>query len=320
MEKYDIEKHGVTQSVLLNWLGCRERARLGLKGWSRSGFSPSMQYGEIFHGALERVFKKVRDGKLTSAPSKDLLHKIVGKIVHEIEKRTDTVNDQGYELLEYNRAMAEAQLPTYFARYSKDFTHRKWVLLETEFNIPIKTRDGIIIPFRGKIDAGFEQDKYFSLFETKTKSIIDTEALMDQLHFDFQTTSYIYAAWKLGHPLARKVLYNVIRRPGLRKRKTETIDAFMERVRKDIIIRKEFYFMRWEIAITQTDIDKFMEEFEDIVTEFHRWYVGKLPNYRNTGSCQTKYGACQYVGVCARKDYKFLEKRERVFPELGEIK
>jgi len=112
------------------------------------------------------------------------------------------------------------------------------------------------------------------------------------------------------------VLYNVIRRPGLRLGKTETMPQFGKRIEKDILKRTDFYFFRFEVATDKSDIAKWSIEFEDMVTDFLDWWEGKCGHYKNTGSCVTKYGRCQFLGACAEGQFHTLMKRPRVFREL----
>lgn len=323
MNKYDILKHGVTQSMLGNFMKCREKAKLSLKGWSASNFSGAIQYGELFHGSLERIFKYKEKHGLTNAPSDKLIFKIIDRVAKELEAGYEGTKDEAFENLVYNKLLAQAQLPLYLKHNEKDFSRKKWTVLETEFNVPLTILAGgkeVTIPFRGKIDGGYEQDNKFRLFETKTKSLIDYGALVDMLHMDFQTSSYTLAALSLGFPFPAGILYNIIRRPQLRQRKTETMDKFIERVGKDIQSRPKWYFIRFNIAIEKQEMDAFIKEFKLIVRDFYLWHTGKLSHYKNTGACQDKYGACAFLPLCSRGETLSLKKRDKIFPELGEIK
>ena len=54
-----------------------------------------------------------------------------------MEKEIEATDDDAFDMLEINKLLAKAQMPIYFKRFKKDFTKRKWVFLEEEFNIPI---------------------------------------------------------------------------------------------------------------------------------------------------------------------------------------
>lgn len=219
-------------------------------------------------------------------------------------------------------------MPTYFRYWKDDFNgSMKWLGIEKEFRIPIRVAapwhpNGEVTTFvRGKMDGNYEEakDKSLMLFETKTKYNIDEETLVDLLPHELQVNIYMWAMRRLHKRHASGVRYNLIRRPALRQKKTETMPQFAARCADDVRVRPDWYFVRLDMASSKADHDRFEGEFEDLLQDFIAWWYGHAGHYKNSGNCENKYGRCQFLSVCGRKDYIGLYKRPTVFRELEEV-
>jgi len=111
------------------------------------------------------------------------------------------------------------------------------------------------------------------IFETKTKSRIDEADIRDGLKADMQTMIYLFATYLDSKEFPETVLYNVIRRSTMYQRKDESIKSFIDRIKHDMSIRPDYYFMRWEVTVTKEDITSFVKKTLDpILIQFVSWY------------------------------------------------
>ena len=103
--------------------------------------------------------------------------------------------------------------------------------------------------------------------ENKTKGQIDEEGILASLPFDLQTMLYVYCLQKHLGQKVEGVLYNVIRRPGLRRKKTEQIEEFVDRIQDDVVKRPMHYFMRWRVEFLEEDIENWVSKSLDPILE-----------------------------------------------------
>ncbi len=240
---YDPEIDGITNSLLSNWGGCRERARLSLHGWTKRGSSFALTYGDLTHWLLQHVYEDHRMGRIMLINGELSPVYVKAKIATllAIWKKENPIVPEGLlEMVELTMLLNESVMPFYFRHWKKDFTKIEWVGLESEFKIPFEvTRNGITYKtfLRGKRDGVFREGGRLGLFETKSKSRIDEGTLVDLLPFESQVNLYLIALQEEFGEIPRKVIYNVIRRPALRRGKKETLKQFADRLIHDITSR-----------------------------------------------------------------------------------
>lgn len=322
---YSYASHGITQSVLKTWLSCRRKSELSLEGWSSSKQSYALIYGTIVHGVLERIYRLIQKEGITKIPSDDLIKRTVKRVEKEWLKENPTKDYMTLEVLDECCLMAEVILPEYFKFWwKKEYKKIEWKNLEQEFKIPYITKKGDKTFIRGKKDGVYALaksaiKKAVKLFETKTKSQVNVAKLIEILWFEFQVNLYFWAIKKTYGVHPAGVTYNIIRKTSLKRKANESKLDYGKRLRKDVASRPEFYFIRLEISVSEKDMKIFENELEGMVQEFIDWRKGKLVTYKNTSSCEDKYGMCPYVEVCSKKDYSNLVKRKVVFKELIDL-
>ncbi len=334
---YDMERDGVTQSLISTWLTCRMKARLYLQGWDSRYHSPALTYGSIGHGALEVAYLDIQAGKLKSAPSESQSRKYMDIVEAKWRAENKKPNNEALQYLELSLALMEKTLPRYFDYWKKDFKQMEWVSLEKKFKAPLSLNGSdpanrrligphgvepeIIIPIRGKRDGEFKMGKGLWLFETKFKSMVNEGDIVETLAFETQVMLYMWSLWMeyKKRVVPKGVMYNIVRRTSMRQGKSESIVKFANRVAEDIDKRPEFYFFRMESATTVQELEQFEKELIQTVTDMYMWWKGIAPHYRNTYSCLGKYGKCTMLPVCAREDYSGLIKREAMFKELEDF-
>ena len=312
---YDYRRDGITQGLLVMWMECRQKAKLFLDGYSRKGTSLALTYGSIGHGVLEHAYENFRKGKNTGAPSKRQLKKYLELVEKQWKLENPRVNKYALEDLQTSLAFAEVILPVYFEYWKEDFKKKDWQKIEGKFKVPLVLPDGRETFMRGMMDGMYKKGGMW-LFETKFKSQINEGDIVDCLPFDIQVLLYIWALWKTYGKVPKGVLYNVVRRFGLKRKKTESLQQFANRCAEDLKARPEWYFYRFEVAITAEDMKEFEIELQGMIKEFMDWFDGESWHYKNPHSCVGKYGRCWCLEACSSKNFHLLNKRKTVFREL----
>ena len=102
------------------------------------------------------------------------------------------------------------------------------------------------------------KDGRLCLVEHKTcgEDISPTASYWDRLRFNPQVYQYVLAARALGWDVGL-VLYDVARKPSIRQKQSESVEAFGERLAADAQSRPEFYFARREVPVLDQDIAEF---------------------------------------------------------------
>ena len=311
------ERDGISQSILAKFLSCRQLVKYDLQGWVSKYTSLALTHGTVGHAVLQFVYEGQRKNIIGAVPTKQQLTKIINHVKKLWLADNPRPTRNMLQDLELSLLFADVVLQIYFDYWKKDIKILKWEKLEGEFKIPYQLKDGRNTFIRGKMDGTFRRNGLF-LFETKFKSMINEENIIDTLGIDMQVMVYLWALGKEYKLSPSGVLYNVIRRPGLRLGKTETLPQFGKRIEKDILRRTDFYFYRFEIATDKEDLAKWSVEFEQMLTDFLNWWENKAGHYKNTGNCVNKYGRCNFLGACAENQFYNLMKRKTVFRELEE--
>lgn len=303
---------GLTQSFLNEWLACKERAHLSYRlGYSSTSTSNALTFGSLFHTCLERYYNHL---KLEIRPEKIDVQSLLKNVLTDFkkeqlkEKMWTPFEEENFIL---NQGYLEILFPAYLNKHLKKDLDLKWAVIEEQFDTKINE-----VRLIGKYDrVAVNKNNETWLFETKTKSIIDPN-IQDRLSFDLQVMVYIltYQAQFKNKPVG--FVYDIIKRPSLRKGKNETLKHFLDRLRGDV---DDSYFMRIRMKIDQKEFDRWKEEFFQMLTEFKEWAKGGK-YYRNPAACETRYGTCRMIRLCGLKDDTGLYKREKCFPELQEAK
>jgi len=334
---YDIRRDGVTQSLLALVGACPEKARLRItEGLAPSRSTGALNFGDLFHRTLDGVYsitQQARDKRsavVTPIPSNyDVAIKVVMERLYKEDRAKFKLSDpSAVQEFENNFGMAQVMAHAYFRRWETDLKDLAWVDIERVFEAqylhPTPQSDDLAaqmaIPVRGKYDGVFrDRKKGLWLFETKTKAQIDSGAIADRLSFDLQVMLYLWSMQQVYGETPRGVIYNLVRRPLLRQGKSESLDAFLERIRMDVEERADFYFLRYTVSILPSEIKAWADK--DLVSIMRRaweWSEGNL-SHRESGNCQMWNRPCEYLQACSTGDLSYLQKRDVVFPELAAI-
>lgn len=205
-------------------------------------------------------------------------------------------NQEAYDAQEIMRGTVRAMLNGYFAIHQPFEEHDPEIGFEIGARFP--TRSGMRrsnrIKLAGKIDdiAIINGEQW--VVEYKTASQID-KSYFDRLYVDSQITFYMMAALRCDFkPVG--VLYRVLKKPQIRRKQNETVEAYIERMMQDYLARPEFYFYESKYYRTVADIAQFEKDV---------WHEIKQANqnardghvFRHSYSC-SNYGTCPYLPLC----------------------
>lgn len=291
---------GITQSMLVRFLSCRERFRLryvlGLEPHDR--WNHRLGYGNMWHVCEEAL-----------AAEQDYRQAVTKHSIEQAERYP-----LQREEIEKWWNVCLVQFPEYVQYWSEhpDVKNRTPLMQEQVFDVPYNLPSGRAVRLRGKWDSvdlisevvrlrdhesGIGVLSGIYLQENKTKGDIDKLQIERQLKFDLQTMLYTVALlheledhseWDI-HPFLG-VRYNVVRRPlsggvgnirphAAKATKTkmtpaETSEQFYERLRRDYIAKDPaHWFFRVRAWISTKDVQVFRETCLDPLLEtVCRWY------------------------------------------------
>lgn len=138
--------------------------------------------------------------------------------------------------------------------------------------------------------------------KTTSDTIIGWGPYWQRLNLDRQTSIYM-----LGTGV-ECVLYDVVKKPMHRPSKDDertakafgisVVDAYTERMSKDIAANPEEFFQFREIHKTPQDLEETLSDVRGQIASLRQFRsTGYYP--RNTDSCRGLYGFCPYLDVCS---------------------
>lgn len=329
---YDPARDGVTFSLLSTFLTCREKTRIFLKGYSGAWTSFALVFGTITHHLLQSAYHDYKTKQLKQVPDRRYVNKVLDDLHKVWLKENPTPHPKAVEIWEEAMMKAGAIMPYYFIYWAKDdFSVMKWIEVEETFKLPwtVTTRKGVQMTtfLRGKMDAaytlpGSKQPLAPRLLETKTRSVVEEDNLVDVMPHDLQPNTYLSALRAKTGKEPKTVLMNIIRKPQLRLKQSENWTQFAKRIEADVQSRPDWYFLRMEMSVDVQDINRSEERLNDLISDFLLWWAGEQGHYLNSNACvQPGWGRCPYLGtVCnGGNNTHGIVKRETVFRELEEL-
>lgn len=251
-------KSGLSQTMIQKFIVCRERFRIRyVEGLiSSGGVSDAIEFGNIFHKAWELHCKGV--------PLKAILNKLTARHPRTREAVYDP----------HLCKIAVTLLPIYLEYTKEDTKDFHYLRSEQKFNMPYQCGLGRIVHMKGKRDAELLRDGKLWLKENKTKSQINVEQLTHTLPYFVQPGLYLlslqrdYPEYDIGG-----FIYDVVRKPGLKRKKNETEVQFLRRIRDDVESRPEHYFLMLEIDMDTKHLEEWrLRFFDPVISQICLWW------------------------------------------------
>lgn len=302
---------GITQSMIVRFLSCRERFRLryvlGLEPHDR--WNHRLGYGNMWH-VCEEELAKYHEPNNANEPV------WYNALLRHSQDQTNKYPLQHDDILKWMH-VCMVQFPEYVKYWGEhpDVLNRTPLMQEQVFDVPYTLPSGRTVRLRGKFDSvdlieahrdwqGREWPTGIYLQENKTKSDIDQLQVERQLKFDLQTMLYLvalrldlhYKTQLQSFPPVLGVRYNVVRRPlsggrgniSPHKEKAtktkftpaETADEFYERLRRDYLADDPgYWFFRVRSEVSSQNIQVFLKTcLEPLLETICDWYNRCCPN------------------------------------------
>lgn len=306
-ENYSLGKVGCTQSLACKFKQCPRQFLFAINRWHSKTGQEKSAIGNIVHAVLSIIYKK-------GDPS-TFLH----NLQVEINKEIDFTNKEKYcfinrQQMDYFKTVAHCVIMNYIKFYANDFKLAFFTEIEKEFAVII---NGIL--WRGKRDGEHivKKDKSLWIREIKNRSRINECNIMQGLQFDFQSNLYCVSR-DSGKEITSGFIYDMIRTPQSKPKKDETMASFFQRLNDDIESRPEYYFMRFEVPLTNIDKKDFNEELYYL----NKYMISYLQttlfiyNIKNSFSCIDGTFVCEYLDACTTGNLNNYYQSKKIFNEL----
>jgi len=304
---YRLGTTGITQSIFETFLRCRQCFLFTLNRYEPVGAKNITAFGSLVHDILDKIYSFTIQEK-GRIPTEDMIKMYVQDF--RINSREDFKNIKEADV-EVLVGIAFVILCEYVIYYKEDFKVKKWEAVE-------QVSESMFFgsKLRRKVDGKYRIAGKKWLMETKTMSRIELESLLLKLTFDFQNLFYVTCE-EINEPNdpVEGVLYNIIRNPGSKPHKDETLQDFLQRLRGEIAKNRKYYFMRYEIPYTQKDKDTYRRELSYQLEEAALVLCGIMPVYKNPFACVGRF-TCDFLPACSSGKLTGYEQKKTLFPEL----
>lgn len=302
---YNLNKVGITQSLLSAFQMCRMRFLLMINRWEPMEQSKNIAFGNLFHELLERNYKR---GK----PAASFVLK--SWIDEHITKNKDKLVAFKVDEIQKMAIIARVLCEEYLKVYKDDFKSMDFTGIETLFAVQFH---GYLL--RGKKD-GMYVDKKRGLRKTlehKTKGRIVEETLQYMLPFDLQNLFYITAEELEKGVQVYGTLYNIIRNPQHKPKNGENEKQFTDRIRVMVQADPGHFFIRYDVPYDDKEKARFRKELLYKLREVEGFLKGSIALYRNENACTIPYN-CKYLRLCSQGNTSGYYQKPVLFSELAE--
>lgn len=164
------------------------------------------------------------------------------------------------------------------------------------------------------------------MFEEKTAGKV-TNSYIDALRFDKQVYGYAYGRQLGDKPVLPKCCYCIFRKPQKWIKKNQTIDQFVTEIEKDLVARRDFYYIielltlgKLTIAEVGCDIETLALELKE---KYRRLRGNGLLDPHNWAKQEDKchdYKGCQFLNLCKNPKkwslyLRLFQQREMLYEE-----
>lgn len=241
--------------------------------------------GEAVHKYLEHYYKQLPN------PMQHAMS------VFENADKSMLTPEQVHDM-EIDKAIVGGICTAYPSHYDMDLAQYTKFITEQQFELKMEG-----FAYHGYIDM-LVQDAAgdWWVFETKTVAAQRMNAnFLDRIRIDWQVLSYIVAAKKILGVWPKGVIYNMIKKPGIRLRKGEGLNAFLKRVAFEYTKygQTKSYFTREEVLVDKTALSQWLTMANKLGQEItNQDHESEDPWIMNPGACLSNWGVCPYFECC----------------------
>lgn len=275
-------------------------------------YSSSLGFGTFVHAFAEAL----KPGGNQNAPSAAVEAEL-SKFQHQqVDAYNDTVT-----AIEADFALAKAIAPLWW-EYWNNYqgymsntqlafaeTEKEWALKSSEHDILVGKRDGVVKHLT------FEEGRNTFLHEIKTSGEPHRENYKLRLQMERQISNNIRAIKDEGRD-CNGVLYDIIWKPAIRLKKSETKEEFLARKVQCYVDEPHEYFERLFVYRSQRDLDNAGDSLD---RQFRMLDSARAYGYPKNESACVQFGSlCEFFTDCMDdRDPQGYCSREQKFPEIS---
>lgn len=207
-------------------------------------------------------------------------------------------------------------LDAHFLRHHEDNENYETLGGETrggKFSLPLPCG----FCFKGKIDKIVRDIRtgVILTWERKTAKNINDEYFEDVL-LDSQPKGYLLATQRYFGLDAKAVVYDLFGKPGVRQKKHQTREMYIQELQEEYLLNRVKYFQRRRMPFEQAEIDAYFWDI-DQVAQTIQWHLeeGIWPKHHP----RNRIGSCAYKPICLRGDESkfYVRDKNMLNPELA---
>ena len=237
--------------------------------------SSQLSLGSVVHSAFNMYYNRFSDEEIVA---------YIAKTMYEEISKCSPSESEDLVISKYTALGM-------WMNYPKDLSCFSSIKPEMEFRFPVVDD----IEFVGKVDGLVEKDGKLWVRELKTTALSYSQ-FENRAKTSPQATGYIWGMRRLGHPVVG-VIYDYIKKPLLRKNKSEDMHQFGHRIVEDYKNRPNEYFKRHYSYRSDEDLNIFEKDMIQVAKEIQR-HSKANDWYRNPDSCWNFNSECPYKKVC----------------------
>lgn len=170
--------------------------------------------------------------------------------------------------------------------------------------------------FEGKIDKIIRDIRSGAILtlERKTAAQVD-DAYFEDVLLDSQPVGYLLATQRcFGHD-AKGVMYDLYGKPGIREKKWQTREQYVEELKGKYLLDRVKLFQRRRMPFDQSAIDAYYWDIDQVAQSI-QWHLqeGIWPKHHP----RNRIGGCAYKPICLRGDERkfYVRSLDEFNPEL----
>lgn len=266
----------LSNSALADFISCRRLAQLKwIEKWEPLYTSTALLYGELVHKGLELFYK----GGHWEA---ELIEFFDAYFTKMVSKNPSAENLDWKEIYSYVSGAIRG-----YARLHK---REEFKIIGTELDLSAPTDR---CTYTGTIDLLVEVNGELVVIDHKTASSFD-ERFMTLYYTSKQAKGYGWLVWKNFGRVPSQLVFNMIRKPRIRLKKTETPDEFSSRIETVYVSEHGEYYQSLPIPYSEADANDFEIFLNGVASE-----IRHDTNYYPNGQwCNARF-ACPYIPICA---------------------
>lgn len=240
--------------------------------------SPALSLGKVIHDAFELFYR----GK-----DRPTCLKYITEVYDVQQSKAGPENEEKIYL-------GKCTALGMFANYPNNLMEFSEISPEVAFSVSLDAHNF----FKGRVDGIVTQNGKLWIREVKTTGL-SMRQFEGRASVSYQSTGYLYGVQKTLGKLIMGVMYDILRKPALRKRVDETKEMFGQRIMDFYANKKnhKYLFRRHYAYRTPDDIARFEQDLIYLSREmWHRVQTGKF--YRNTDSCWSFNNECHFRKIC----------------------